>query len=484
MPEIANPVRQIHLHLREAGALLTSKNIEGALAAVDAALTIDPASLPAQAMRERIVAVQSRGELPPASTVNHTPPQPDVRRPFIPTGVDAQSWLGFEQRIQERRFNALIEQAQRALAMRDGVAARVALEEARELRPNAREVADLSARAALLPIPAATAASTVGFALAARGLGAVGLLAAGVALLMGIEWMHSAQVTVSSPAPVATAAASVAEPQQLSAPLPTRPIPTSTPTPTPTPTPTQTTRSTQPDAVVSDQPRPVATTGVRRAVNIDGPAVGGPATTTFQTAALVDPPVPASRGEIPDDYVAPQSRRPNSTNDGSAAATPREPVQTPLVIAPPVVIPPAPTPAPPIVAAVAPRTSSPAVLPATAAVPSSRADETRVTQVLTQYARAYGQLDASAARAIWPTVDERALARAFAGLQSQAVSFDGCNVDVRGAIATASCHGRTSYVGKIGNREPRTEQREWTFELRRGSDDAWKIERAKAQRME
>jgi hypothetical protein len=106
---------------------------------------------------------------------------------------------------------------------------------------------------------------------------------------------------------------------------------------------------------------------------------------------------------------------------------------------------------------------------------------TRVTQVLNQYARAYDQLDTSAARAVWPTVDERALARAFAGLQSQDVDFDNCSIDVKGVRASASCRGRASYVGKVGNGDTRTEPREWNFELTLQGDD-WKIAKADTKR--
>ena len=101
--------------------------------------------------------------------------------------------------------------------------------------------------------------------------------------------------------------------------------------------------------------------------------------------------------------------------------------------------------------------------------------------VLNQYARAYGQLDAGAAREVWPTVNERALARAFAGLASQDVAFDDCQIDVIGTKANASCRGKASYVGKIGSGEQRTEARTWRFELRRDGE-AWKIENAEARR--
>jgi hypothetical protein len=110
-----------------------------------------------------------------------------------------------------------------------------------------------------------------------------------------------------------------------------------------------------------------------------------------------------------------------------------------------------------------------------------RSDNSRVAQVLNQYARAFDRLDPGAARAVWPTVDERALARAFASLESQDVSFSYCDIDIKGAQASASCRGTASYVGKVGNRQARTEPRQWNFELKLHGDD-WKIEKAVASR--
>src|SRR5690348_10369767 len=78
---------------------------------------------------------------------------------FVPSGVDAQSWIGFEQRIQERRFKALVETIHTAITQRNGVSARAALEEARELRPGAPELTALAARVALLPSAAQLQAS-------------------------------------------------------------------------------------------------------------------------------------------------------------------------------------------------------------------------------------------------------------------------------------------------------------------------------------
>jgi hypothetical protein len=284
-------------------------------------------------------------------------------------------------------------------------------------------------------------------------------------------------------------------------PAPAQPVPTQDSVPQPI-------EIAKPEPIEPAAPQPIATTGIRRAVSIDRPAVeggdrsaigggerpvsGGPATATFRQASVIEQRIPARGGEIPDDYVAPEYRDPGDSNADAPlfAVTPRQPVsiapqsltvaREPMAITrQPITLPPSP-PLPATTTASAPA----AVVPGASAViaVAPRADESRVTQVLHQYARAYGRLDASAARAVWPSVDERALARAFAGLQSQAVSFDNCNVNVNGATATASCRGRAIYVGKIGSREPRTEMRQWTFALRRDADDAWKIETAQAQR--
>src|SRR5690242_253181 len=107
---------------------------------------------------------------------------------FVPSGVDAQSWIGFEHRIQERRFKALVETINTAVAERDGAAARAALEEARELRPGSPDVERLAARVALLPPVAASTASSY---LWYRGLSAVGMFGVGIGLVIGIEAIRS-----------------------------------------------------------------------------------------------------------------------------------------------------------------------------------------------------------------------------------------------------------------------------------------------------
>jgi len=385
---------------------------------------------------------------------------------FVPSGVDAQSWIGFEQRIQERRFKALLVTINAAIASRDGVAARAALEEARELRPAAAELDRLTARVALLPAgvqPAGSAAF-----LWYRGLGAVAMFVVGIGLVIGIESLRSDAVPA---APVKVVAAVAA------------PDPAPTPADTPAPVPIAAPAPAVTDAAVSDAPlapvsdeteprreEPVGTAGVSRAPRGAVATADTPNRATFRPGQpdVAEPAVSASR-EIPDDYVAPSPR--SEARAGFAEAAPPTPAFAANVAPQPVSI--TAPPPPPL-----PATTS-AVAAATTVAP--RADNSRVTQVLNQYARAYHRLDPSAARAVWPTVDERALARAFASLESQDLSFDSCDIDIKGTQASASCRGTASYVGKIGNRQARTEPRQWNFELKLHGDD-WKIEKAQVSR--
>jgi hypothetical protein len=82
-----------------------------------------------------------------------------------------------------------------------------------------------------------------------------------------------------------------------------------------------------------------------------------------------------------------------------------------------------------------------------------------VKQTLQRYRSAYDGLDAQSAQAVYPAVNQAALARAFDGLQSQTLIFDACDVQLRGDAATATCRGSARYVPKIGSREPRVEPR-------------------------
>ena len=390
---------------------------------------------------------------------------PHSSKRFVPSGVDAQSWIGFEHRIQERRFKALIESINGAVARRDGVAARLALEEARELRPGAAELNPLAARVALLPTGTPSSASSAYTWY--RGLSAVAMFVVGIGLVIGIESFRSGdhaepgKLVASAASPSGAIAESV------------------TPTPTPLAAPLVIENETTPavsdatpavespiireTAVDLTREEPVGTAGVSRGPSAAAASADVPNRATFRAPVpdLVEPPPPANR-EVPDDYVAASARREN--RPGFAEAAPPAPSIAANVIPQPISIT-----APPVLPATTAAIAAPTVTP--------RSDNTRVTQVLNQYARAYGQLDPSAARAVWPSVDERALARAFASLESQDVNFDKCDIDIKGTQASASCSGTASYVGKVGSRQARTEPRQWNFELALHGDD-WKIEKA------
>src|SRR5690606_769763 len=115
----------------------------------------------------------------------------------------------------------------------------------------------------------------------------------------------------------------------------------------------------------------------------------------------------------------------------------------------------------------------PPVAVATAPTATPR-DETEVRATLGRYAAAYQDLDADAAQLVWPSVDARALSRAFSGLESQSLEFGRCDLDVRATVARADCQGRATYVRRVGSRTPQSVSRMWSFQLRK-VDGTWQI---------
>ncbi|MGE3274490.1 MAG: hypothetical protein AB7O67_05225 [Vicinamibacterales bacterium] len=110
------------------------------------------------------------------------------------------------------------------------------------------------------------------------------------------------------------------------------------------------------------------------------------------------------------------------------------------------------------------------------------AAEQRIRETLRRYGAAYEALDADAAKRVWPSVNAADLSRAFAGLASQQLTFERCQVlDLGSATARASCVGEATYVLSSGPRNPRQERRRWTFDLaRRGT--SWVITRVDVRR--
>jgi hypothetical protein len=484
----SSSVRLLQQHLRQAGASLAAREYETASTHIDAALAIDPASLTALTLRERLMA--QRAQLhrlnPPASR----PVEPASAEPkrFVPAGVNAASWLDFEHRIQERRFRALVDTAERAMAAGDGAGARAAIEEARELQPDAGEVARLSARVAMLQIP--TTASREGV-FRTRTFRAASLLLVGVTLLMGLDWVRSGTPQPGDRPQLASSASAPEPPAIESKDTSTVPPAQGTSGDAPQRLPL-TYRSVASPSTEAPRVEP-------QSIQVDQPV----ATAEAPEALSSIPPVrnitvePILGGEVPDDYVAPRRDparaivRPRDTEVATASVPPRPTVPAAPLAS--VVRQPAPI-SESLTAPLAPPTAAVSVNPppatlSTSAPPPSYAsiapvavsENTRVTAVLNQYATAYGQLNASAVRSIWPSVDERALARAFSDLSSQSMSFDRCDVNVTGPTAHASCRGRASYVVKIGSQERHNEPRTVRFDLKQDGD-AWKIVKAETSR--
>ena len=449
-------VRTIRQHLRRGAALLEQGNIEEALQEADSALALDPQSLPAQTLRDRIQIAKVSAHAQAART--------DSARSFVPYGVNAASWRGFEQRITERRFRALLDTINTSIVAGDAIAARVALEEARELRPDAPELADFQARVAAVPVALPVADAAPPSRIWVRAIGAAAMFLVGVSLLLGLEWMRpgdtrEAVPIAAPPTPDTTPAQDVRPVEKPDlAPVPVAlndedSVPAIETPPEPL-RPRATTGDTQPPIVT----RPVE---FRQAARAAGETVPSPVERTVDRRVIEEPALRPA-GEVPDDYV-------DSGRSPVAARAADRPVMASARAES----------APVIETRDRSATVAASVVPA-AAIPGVE-QQKGVEEVLRRYARAYGALDASAARAVWPSVDEKALARAFQNLASQNVSFDDCDIDIRGAVANASCRGQASYVGKVGNREPKTESRTWRFELRR-EGDAWMIEGVDARR--
>lgn len=188
-------------------------------------------------------------------------------------------------------------------------------------------------------------------------------------------------------------------------------------------------------------------------------ATAAPVTRTIvvQPEAETRPPAPAAVVTPPPAIV------PATSAPLTAEATPPE--ATRQVVA-------APTPRP----AAAEATASSAASPATMAATRTANDEAAIRRALEGYRSAYNTLNASGARAVWPSVDVATLSKAFEQLESQSLEFSSCQIAVTGDSARAVCGGSASFVPKVGRRSPRRDSREWRFTMQR-SNDRWVIGR-------
>lgn len=227
------------------------------------------------------------------------------------------------------------------------------------------------------------------------------------------------------------------------------------------------------------------------------PALGQPAVPSVLPPAGLPPPRPAmttraenatSTPRVPG--PAPEVNSPRDIASPSEATVPQGAPTGDSAAPPPTRESPTPvregadrTPAGEVSAAASPPpTAAPVVSPASPpATPAARDGQADVREALASYRAAYGSLDASAARRVWPNVDEAALARAFADLKSQRIEFDSCDIVTQADTATANCQGRAVYVRQVGRQDPQVEPRRWLFTLR-PTAAGWRIERAEIRR--
>jgi hypothetical protein len=331
-----------------------------------------------------------------------------------------EGYAKFEQRAKRRRVDRRIEAARQAIDDGRLKQAAAALDEVIELDPNLPELSDLTAEFDRLRRSAATGTH--------RGpwLAAGAVFAASV---FGASWLQESSSLLS---------------RSMIAIAPLFAAPSTT--------------------VLADR-EPVATTGET--------------TATPETADTLPPaPMPKFNPSVP---------MPAASTAGYVVAPAPvlrpavEPVVETVAIAPP---PAAPQPPPVAIAPMRPAQESTVVAPATLPAPPKMNDiddHALVQQTLQRYRSAYEELDAQSAHAVWPAVNQVALARAFGGLESQTITFNACDVRVRGEAATATCEGSAQYVPKIGNRQPHVEPRTWNFTLHKAGTD-WKIDSARAER--
>jgi hypothetical protein len=196
-----------------------------------------------------------------------------------------------------------------------------------------------------------------------------------------------------------------------------------------------------------------------------------PAATAIAVAGIVDTPPEPVRVPTP-------PPPPTATAPVTAAPPPAvQPVAQPQAPRGVQMLPPRPL--PDVAATNTATTSSAAVVPAL--LVSTADDRALVDQTLQRYRRAYNRLDARSAQAVYPTVNEGALARAFSDLDSQVLLFERCDIELQGRSANVTCRGSSHYVPKVGNHETRVERRVWNFTLRKDEGD-WKIESLRAAR--
>jgi len=333
-----------------------------------------------------------------------------------------EGWARFEQRARQRRIEKRLEAARTAVRAGRFADAKAALDELQELDPSNPQIQALSAQLAKPVKPRSR-----------RGAFAAAALAF-VAVLLAASWIRNTGLS-PSPQVVVTAA-------------------------------------------VAPAPEPLLAS---REIGFEVPVATSGAPETFLLRnGIADVPEPPRPIEAPRAAAARVEAPPFEAPELSARINlPPAPVAEPVVVTPSPVLPPPDPPQQPSPAPIAAAPTPAAAAPIVAAVVVD--DAAQVRAVLQKYQTAYERLDARSVRAVWPGVNETALARAFDGLESQSLTFKACDVQLRGLTAAVVCTGSTRYVPKVGSHQPRVESLAWNFTLRKNASE-WEIESARAER--
>ncbi|HEY0874404.1 MAG TPA: hypothetical protein VGD94_13110 [Vicinamibacterales bacterium] len=371
---------------------------------------------------------------------------PDVgmqsRSVRAPSHTSSEQWQSFEIKMRHRRAERCVARAEAAFESGHDEEAREALAEARALNAQSPDFDTLRARVdERLEAVAAAARRTRTLKVSGAVIAVLLIVAsAGVFLALGraanpdpaaTRVEEPASLPVSAPIPAPTTGMETPENQGV-APAQTEIVPP------------------EPQAALPPRQDEVRTPPAEDRSRSSSPAANGP---PLPPVRQVEPDVQVPRmttGDAAGSLLPPSS----TAVDPVASGLPSTAAPKPL--------------APPPLPVVEPERGPPAI-----------SEEQRVRAVLAEFEAAYSSLDAAAARAVWPSVDERSLASAFASLRSQRVSLGTCAVGITGAAARADCNGVTAWTPKIGGGE-RREQRRWTFELQ-SANGVWRIVRAQAR---
>lgn len=450
------------MHLAAARMLLDAGDRLKAAEEVDAALAIDSDFLAAQLLREEIAASTRNARSAP-NRVPALPGEESVGPAPAFFGVSATGYAQFENRARRRRVDRCLDAARTAIARGRLREASSALAEVTELDPNLPELREVSA--ALDQLRRGQVTSHRGqWLVAAAAFGAIVLgtpLHEAVSLRLrptGATLPQGTPAEALDPGPTRAPEGSVAAKEAVA------PRATSGDLPEASPTTSLGVQAAVDRRPLTDEPAP-AESGRREEAHVLAPRGADARPTEPQNipATAVDLAVVAT--ELPVTALAGAPPRRVAT-DSHPADSPR-----PDPVAPAVAI----REAAPLATASLGESSRP---PDRTSPPPAH-DEDLVKATLQRFRHAYEGLDAHSAQAIWPTVNEAALARAFGGLRSQSLTFEACDVHLDGDAAAATCRGSARYVPKIGSREPQIEARTWNFSLRRNGSD-WTIQSARA----